>query len=65
MIINRKLAGSILDVIECCSLPNPSSRTMAVGLTQPLTEVPEDLSGGKTQPARKADNVTAVCEQIV
>jgi hypothetical protein len=37
---NRKVAGSIPDeVIGFFSWPNPSSHTMALGLTQPLTEV--------------------------
>jgi hypothetical protein len=34
--------------------PNPSSHTMALGSTQPLTE-----------PARKADNLAAIYEPIV
>jgi hypothetical protein len=37
---NQKVAGSIRDdVIGFFSLPNPSSRTMALGSTQPLTEI--------------------------
>src|SRR5215510_63819 len=37
---NRKVAGSIPDVvIEIFRLHNPSGRTMALGLTQPLTEM--------------------------
>jgi hypothetical protein len=36
----RKVAGSIpYDVIVFFNLPNPSNRTMALGLTQPLTEM--------------------------
>jgi hypothetical protein len=47
------------------SLPNPSSSTMALGSTQPLREMStRKLPGGKEQPARKADNLTAVCESI-
>jgi hypothetical protein len=46
--------------------PNPSSRTMALGSTQPLTEMStRNLPGGKGQPVRKADNITAICEPIV
>jgi hypothetical protein len=46
--------------------PNPSSRTMALGSTQPLTEMNTmNLPGGEGRPARKADNLTAVCEPIV
>jgi hypothetical protein len=45
--------------------PNPSSRTVALGSTQPLTEVStRNLPGGKGRPALKAD-VTAICEPIV
>jgi hypothetical protein len=39
---------------------------MALGLIQPLTEMnTRNLPGGKGQPARKADNLTAICEPIV
>jgi hypothetical protein len=45
--------------------PNPSSRTMALGSTQPLREMStRNLPGGKG-PARKADNLTAICEWTV
>jgi hypothetical protein len=45
--------------------PNPSSRTMVLGSTQPLTEMStRDLPGGKGKPAHKADNLTAICEPI-
>jgi hypothetical protein len=48
------------------SWPNPSSRTMAPGSTQPLTEMStRNLPGGKGRLARKADNLTAICEPIV
>jgi hypothetical protein len=43
-------------------LPNPSCRTMALKFTQHLTE---NLSVGNEQPARKADNLTAIFEPIV
>jgi hypothetical protein len=47
-------------------LPNISSRTMALGSTQPLIEMsPRNLPGAKGRPARKADNLTAICEPIV
>jgi hypothetical protein len=46
------------------NLPNPSSRTMALGSTQPLTEmVPGILKkkpGGKVRQARRADNLAAI-----
>jgi hypothetical protein len=39
---------------------------MALGSTQPLTEMStRNLTGGKGQPACKADNFTAICEPIV
>jgi hypothetical protein len=64
---SRKVAGSISDqVIGFFNLPNPSSRTMALGSTQPLTETSTwNLSGGKERPAREADKLTAICEPIV
>jgi hypothetical protein len=41
-------------------------RTMALGSTQSLTEMStRNLPGGKRHPARKADNLTALCEPIV
>jgi hypothetical protein len=46
--------------------PNPSSRTMALGSTKPLTEmIPGGFLGAKAGPARKAHNFTAICEPIV
>jgi hypothetical protein len=41
---------------------------MALGSIQPLTEMSTRKipgGGGKARPARKADNVTAMCEPIV
>jgi hypothetical protein len=43
-------------------LPNPSSRIMALGSTQPLTEMSK---GVKERPACKADNLTAIREPTV
>jgi hypothetical protein len=59
--------GSIPDeVIGFLNWPNPSSRTMALGSTQPLTEMStRNLSGGKGGPACGADNLTAICEPTV
>jgi hypothetical protein len=50
----------IPDEVDFFNLPNPSSRTVALGSTQPLTEM-----GGKGRRARKPDNLTAICELIV
>jgi hypothetical protein len=48
------------------NLPNSFSRTMALGSTQPLTEMStRNLPGGKGLPACKADNLTAICEPTV
>jgi hypothetical protein len=64
---SRKVEVSIHDeVIAFLNLPNPSSRTMALGLTQPLTEMStKNLPEGKGLPARKADNLISICESIV
>jgi hypothetical protein len=54
------------DEVDFFNLPNPSSRTMALKSTQPLTEMSiRNLPGGKKRPARRADNLTAICEPIV
>jgi hypothetical protein len=48
------------------NLVNPSRRNIALGSTQPLTEMSiRNLPGDKGQPARKADILTAICEPIV
>jgi hypothetical protein len=64
---SRKVAGSSPDEVDFFfNLPNLSSFTMALGSTQPLTEmVPGIFLGGKERPARKADNFTDICEPIV
>jgi hypothetical protein len=39
---------------------------MALESTQPLTEISTtNLPGAKERPARKADNLTAICEPIL
>jgi hypothetical protein len=62
-----RLRGSIPDeVIGFFNLPNLSSSTMALGSTQPLREMStRNLPGGERQLARKADNLTAICEPTV
>jgi hypothetical protein len=51
------------DEEEIFNLPNPSSRTMALGLIQPLTEIStRNLPGGKNRPAHRADNLAAIYE---
>jgi hypothetical protein len=52
--------------VDSFNLPNPSSLTMALGSTQPLTEMStRNLPGGKKRPAHKADNLAAVYEPNV
>jgi hypothetical protein len=52
--------------VDFFSLPNPSSRTMALGSTQSLTEMStRNPPGDKVRPARKADKLTAICQPIV
>jgi hypothetical protein len=52
--------------VDFLNLPNPSGRTMALGSTQPLTEMKcqESLKikkpGGKVRLARRADNFAAI-----
>jgi hypothetical protein len=61
---NRKVAGSIFDgVIGIFNWHNPSCRTMALGSTQPLTEMStRNISWGWRRPVRRADNLASfVC----
>jgi hypothetical protein len=45
---SRKVAGSSPDEVDIFNLRNPSSRVMALGLTQPLTEMStKNLPGGQ------------------
>jgi hypothetical protein len=45
---------------------NLSSSTMALGSTQPLTEISiRNLPGGKKRPVRRVDNLAAICEPNV
>jgi hypothetical protein len=54
------------EVIRFCNSSNLSSRTITLESTQPLTQMStRNLPGGKGRPARKADNLTAICEPIV
>jgi hypothetical protein len=48
------------------NLHNPSNSTLALGSTQLLTEMSNrNFPGGKGRPARKANNLTAICQPIV
>jgi hypothetical protein len=65
-VTTRNIADSIIDgVIGFFNWLNPSSSTMALGSTQPLTEMNTgNLPGSKGRPASKPD-LTAICEPIV
>jgi hypothetical protein len=52
--------------LDFFNLPEPSSRIMALGSTQPPTEMStKNLPGGKKWLARRADNLAAICEPNV
>jgi hypothetical protein len=54
------------DFIAFFNLSNPFSSAVALGSTQPLTEMSTgNLPRDKGRPARKADILTAICELIV
>jgi hypothetical protein len=54
------------DDVDFFNIPNPSSRTMALGSTQPLREMStRNLPGGKKWPAHTADNLAAIHEPNV
>jgi hypothetical protein len=56
----------IPDEVDLFNLPNPSSCTMALGLTQPLTEMStRNLPGCKKQLVHRADNLAAMYEPNV
>jgi hypothetical protein len=51
----------VADEVDFFNSPNSSSRTMALGSTQPLTEMStRNLTGGKKLPARRPDNLATV-----
>jgi hypothetical protein len=50
------------DEVDFCNLPNPSSRTMALGSTQPLTEMStRNLPGGKSGRVGLTTSPPSVC----
>jgi hypothetical protein len=62
----RFTASNSSEIIGFIQFTIPSSHTMAVWLTQPLTEMStRNIPGGKVQLARKADNLTAISVPIV
>jgi hypothetical protein len=62
-VTSRKVAGSIPgEVIGFFSWPNPSSRIMTLGSTQPIAEMStRNIPEGKGRSACKADSLTAIC----
>jgi hypothetical protein len=63
---SRKVAGSSPEEVDIFNLPKPSSRTIALESTQPLTEMStRNLPGVKERSERKADNLIAICEPTV
>jgi hypothetical protein len=63
---SRQIVGSIpKEAIQFLNSYNSSSRSMTLGSTQLLTEISTRiLPGGKVDPARKSDNLTAICEPM-
>jgi hypothetical protein len=54
------------DEVDIFNLPNPSRRTMALGSTQPVSQMStRNLPGGKKRPAHRAGNLSAICEPNV
>jgi hypothetical protein len=52
--------------LDLFNWPNPSSRTMTLGSTQPLTEMStRNLPGDKGRAVCNVDNLAAICEPIV
>jgi hypothetical protein len=61
-----RLPVRIPDEVDLFNLPNPSSRTMALGSTQTLIEMcTTNLPGGKKRLERRADNLAAIYEPNV
>jgi len=63
---SRKVAGSIPNGVNGIFYwHNPSGRTMALGSTQPLTEMStRNIFKGERRPVRKADNLTTFMCQL-
>jgi hypothetical protein len=61
----RRSPVRVPDEVDFFNLPNPF-HTMALGSTQPLTEMSaRNLPGGKKWPVHRADNLTAFCKPNV
>jgi hypothetical protein len=56
----------VSDEVDFFNLSNPSSRTMALDSTQPITELStRNVPGGKKRPARRVDKLAAIYEPNV
>jgi hypothetical protein len=63
---NRNVAGSIRDgITEFFHRHNPSDRTMALGLNQPLTEIPGIFPGGKGDRWVGLTTLTPLCAECL
>jgi hypothetical protein len=66
MLRARRSPVRVPDDVDFLNLPNLFSHTVALGPTQPLTEMStRNLPGGKQRPARRADKLAAICEPNV
>jgi hypothetical protein len=64
--VRRSWVRFLMRSLDFFNWPNYSSHTMALGSTQPLTEMSTtNLPGGKVWLVREPDNLTVVCEPIV
>jgi len=62
---NRKIAGSIPAGVSGFFIDIKSFRTMALGSTQPLTEMStSSICWGQRRPVRKADNLPPSCAVV-
>jgi hypothetical protein len=60
------LPVQVSDEVDFFNLPNSSSRTMALGSTQPLTKMStRNLPGSEKRSAHRADNLAAIYEPNV
>jgi hypothetical protein len=66
MLQARRSPFRVSDGVDFLDFPNPSSRTMVLESTQPLTEMStRNFPGGKKRPTRRADSLAAICEPNV
>ena len=64
--IGRLLVRSQLVSLDFLLIYNPSDRTMALGSTQPITEMStRSISWGKRLPVRKANNLPTSCAVVM